>query len=112
MIVINSSDANTEDLAVDIQGCSQNSEDSITIEQDLLRPSHMCLDAKEMLKDEMSKVINLLQNKERTWEIEADIIHDFKYYFKKYNPEKMSISLKKANGKKRNVTGGSRKAMV
>lgn len=42
------------------------------------------------------------------WDIESDLIQDFKYYFKKFNPDKINISLKrKERRKRRKAKGGS-----
>lgn len=42
------------------------------------------------------------------WDIELDLIEDFKYYFKKFNPEKINNSLKrKERRKRRKAKGGS-----
>jgi hypothetical protein len=60
----------------------------------------------------MSKVINLQQNKEMMWDIEVDLIQDFKYYFKKYNAEKLDIYLKrKQRRRRRKAKGGSLKSI-
>ena len=60
----------------------------------------------------MSKVINLQQNKEMMWDIEVDLIQDFKYYFKKYNAEKRDMYLRrKQRRRRRKAKGGSLKSI-
>lgn len=60
----------------------------------------------------MSKVINLQQNKQMMWQIEVDGIQDFKYYFKKYNPQKINLTLRrKSNKRRRKAKGGSLRAI-